>query len=585
MDGHRASLSPTPIIQQSTSQPPMRRWPFILFFTCLATLPQAIAAGESVSIFQEATAGKTGIAWVHENGKSKQRYLPEMTGSGVAIFDYNNDGWMDILLVNSGPNRFYHPTGELHQALYRNNRDGTYTDVAAAAGLKTELFGMGAAIGDYDNDGSEDIFVTGIDRCVLYHNNGDGTFTDATQASGLRATQWSTSAVWFDFDNDGKLDLFVAEFADYTGNKICSLAGSYGGSANNLPAAQSYYCHPRLLQSATSHLYRNLGNGKFADVTETTGLAFPGKAWGAVATDINQDGFLDLFVANDTVPNNLWINRQGHKFEDIALESGVAYSNDGIPRSGMGVDAADFDRDGHQDLIVGNIDTETTSLYRNLGNELFDDRNRRTGIGPGTRLLSTWGLQFLDYDNDGWPDIVLCNGYPDDTADERDNGITYRQPILLFRNIDGKAMQNVSPEAGPAFRLRYTARGLAVGDLNNDGYPDVVFTENGGPPHLLMNSAASGNTWAGLKLQPKMAAPGAAGAIIRWSAGGKTLSVQKTAGGSFLSSHDPRIILGSGKDQIDWIEVRWPRPSQRVDRIEHPRMNQYTTIAEGQSTP
>jgi hypothetical protein len=562
----------------------MSTWSAISALIYLAMFQLNITAEESTRLFQEIPSKDSGVAWIHQNGKSKQRYLPEMAGSGVAIFDYNKDGWMDIMLVNSGPSRFYHSSSGLHQALYRNNKDGTYTDVAQTAGLNTELFGMGTAIGDYDNDGWEDIFITGIDRCVLYHNNGDGTFTDVTRSSGIVATQWSTSAVWFDFDNDGKLDLFVAEFADYSDNKICSLAGSYGGSAPNLPTAQSYYCHPKVLKAAPSHLYRNLSNGKFADVSQAMGVAQPGKAWGAVSTDINHDGYMDIFVSNDTVPNFLWLNRQGHKFEDIGLESGVAYSNDGVPRSGMGVDAADFDRNGREDLIVGNIDTETTSLYRNLGSELFDDVNRKSGVGLGTRMLSTWGVRFLDYDNDGWLDIILCNGYPDDTADERDNGITYRQPIVLFHNMSGTKMQNVSVDAGPAFQKRYAARGLAVGDLNNDGFPDVVFTENGGPPHILMNSSGNGNNWLGLKLDAKQANPAAAGAVIRWRAGGETFATLKTAGGSFLSSHDPRIILGAGKTEIEWVEVQWPRPSEHVDRIDHPRMNQYITVTEGQSS-
>jgi enediyne biosynthesis protein E4 len=534
-------------------------------------------------IFEEIPSSQSGITWIHQNGKSKQRYLPEMTGAGIAIFDYNNDGWMDVFLVNSGPSRFYRPSGQLHAALYRNNHDGTFSDVTRSAGLNTELFGMGIAIGDYDNDGFDDVFITGIDRCVLYHNNGNGTFTDATQASGIVATQWSTSAVWFDFDNDGRLDLFIAEFGDYMDNKICSLAGSYGGNAPSLPTAQSYYCHPKLLKSASSHLYRNFGSGKFADVSQAVGLAQPGKAWGTVATDVDNDGYMDLFVSNDTVPNFLWLNENGQKFVDIGLESGVAYSNDGVPRSGMGIDAADFDRDGRQDLIVGNIDAETTSLYRNLGNDLFDDMNKKTGVAPATLMLSTWGLQFIDYDNDGWLDLVLCNGYPDDTADERNNGITYRQPILLLHNSGGKKMENVSATAGPAFQKRYTARGLAVGDLNNDGYPDIVFTENGGPPHILMNRDI-GNNWLGLKLEAKVANPAAAGAIIRWHTSGETFSMLKTAGGSFLSSRDPRVIVGTAKTQIDWIEVQWPPPSKSIDRIERPGMNQYLVIKEGQSS-
>jgi len=542
------------------------------------------ADGMAPTLFREVPPQQSGVTWVHDNGKSSKRYLPEMAGAGVAIFDYNNDGWMDILLVNSGPSGFFKPKTPLGQALYRNNHDGTFTDVTRKAGLSTELFGMGVAIGDYDGDGFEDIFIAGVGRCVLYHNNGDGTFTDVTQRSGITASQWSTSALWFDFDNDGKLDLFVAEFADYSGNRVCSLSDAYAGAARGLPMAQSYYCHPRLFKPAPSRLYRNLGNGKFADVSEQTGISLPGKAWGAVAADIDQDGYVDLFVSNDTMPNFLWRNREGKGFEEIGLQAGVAYSSDGIPRSGMGVDAADFDRDGREDLVVANIDAETTSLYRNAGDEVFDDVNMRTGVASVTRMLSGWGLHFLDYDNDGWPDLMLANGHPDDTADQRHNGITYQQPLLLLHNAAGKKLENVSHLAGNAFDQRYAARGLAVGDLNNDGYPDVVFTENGGPVHILMNSATSRNHWLGLQLRAKRANPAATGAVIRWSIAGNVFSRQTTAGGSYLSSQDPRQILGAGAGQIEWVEVRWPRPSDRIDRIVHPAMNRYITIREGESS-
>jgi hypothetical protein len=540
-----------------------------------------VAASASAQIFREVPSTESGITWSHENGRSKNRYLPETTGAGVAIFDYNNDGWMDILLVNSGTASFYNPGTPLRSALYRNNHDGTFTDVAKEAGLNTDIYGMGVAIGDYDGDGFPDIFISGMAKCVLYHNNRNGTFTDVTEASGIASSQWSTSSVWFDYDGDGKLDLFVGEFADYSTNRICGVSESYGGAEKGAVQGQSFYCVPSVLKPMPSHLYRNLGGGKFADVSESTGISTRGgRAWGVVAADINGDGYPDLFVSNDLAPNFLWVNQKGKSFEEAGLISGVGYSNDGVARSGMGVDAGDFDRDGREDLIVANIDAQTASLYRNTGRESFDDLNVKTGLGPATRMLSGWGLRFFDYDNDGWLDLILSNGHPDDQVDDRNSGIHYRQPLLLLHNLGGNKTVNVGTAAGNAFTGRYSARGLAVGDLNNDGFPDVVMTENGGPVHLLMNTAQGGNNWLGLTLVPKTANPAAAGSILRWSVGGKIYSRQKTAGGSFLSSHDPREIIGAGKARLDWVEVQWPLPSHRVDRIAHPEMNRYLVISE-----
>ena len=543
----------------------------------------ALAAVSPGPIFREVPPRESGITWIHHNGFSPQHYLPESTGPGVAIFDYNNDGWMDILLVDSGTSAFYKPDAPLHPVLYRNDGNGKFTDVSKEAGLSADLYGQGVAVADYDGDGYEDVFISGYGKCVLYHNNGNGTFTDVTAASGIAPTQWGSSAVWFDYDNDGKLDLFVGEFADYSSLRVCSASESYGGESGGSQSA--FYCTPKLFKPMPSELYRNLGNGRFANVSASMGIGSrPGKAWGVVATDINNDGFLDLFVANDIVPNYLWVNLGGKKFEEVGVEAGVGYSIEGAPRSGMGVDADDFDQDGRQDLIVANIDTQTTSLYRNVGQEMFDDVNLKTGVSQATRMMSGWGLRFIDYDNDGWPDLILSNGHPDDAVETRNAGIGYRQPILLMHNVAGAKMENVSSEAGPAFTKKYSSRGLAVGDLNNDGYPDVVFAENGGPVHVLMNTAASGNNWLALILRAKTTNPEATGAIIRWSVGGRIFSRLKTAGGSFLSSHDPRLILGAGKNQIDWIEIKWPRPSQQVDRINKPEMNRYMTVTEGPST-
>jgi enediyne biosynthesis protein E4 len=547
---------------------------------------QPAPSTSTLPIFEEVPPKQSGVTFIHHNGHSARRYLPETTGAGVAIFDYNNDGWPDILFVDSGPSPFYTPEKPLHPVLYRNNKNGTYTDVSVQAGLTTHLFGQGVAVADYDGDGYEDIFIAGFGKCVLYHNNGNGTFTDVTAASDIAPPPWGSSSVWFDFDNDGKLDLFVGEFADYSTLRTCSAAESYGGGTANPASNQKFfYCNPKILKPRGSYLYRNLGNGKFADVSDSTGISSQaGKLWGAVATDVNHDGYLDLFVSNDTVPNFLWINRSGKKFEEIGIQAGVGYSGDGSVRSGMGVDAGDVDQDGWQDLVVGNIDAQTASLYHNIGQEMFDDANLRTGLSQATRMLSSWGLSFFDYDNDGWPDLIICNGHPDDSVELHNPGVTYRQPLVLMHNLDGKRLENVAREAGKSFARKYSARGLAVGDLNNDGYPDLVFTENGGPGHVLINTARSRNHWLGLKLRGKIANPEALGTTIRWSVGGHVFSRFKKSGGSFLSSQEAREILGAGKSRIDWVEIKWSLPSHRIDRIVRPAMDRYLNVTEEVST-
>ena len=533
--------------------------------------------------FREADPAQSGVTWVHNNAMSDHRYLPETEPPGVAIFDYDNDGWMDLFMVNSGTAVFFRPRTPLRHALYRNNHDGTFTDVTQQAGITADLFGMGIAVGDYDGDGNEDLFITGYEKCVLYRNNGDGTFTDVTAGSGINPPGWSTAAVWFDYNNDAKLDLYVAQFVDYSSLRTCGAPESYGGNVQGSPAQQRYYCAPRIFRPTPSHLYRNEGGGKFTDVSQEVGISdHLGKGFGIVVTDINNDGYMDLFQANDMVPNLLFVNHKGKSFEEVGLPAGVGYSLSGQARSGMGVDAADFNGDGWQDLFVSNIDQELFSIYENNGDLTFDDLSLKTGVARVTRLLSGWGLKFFDYDNDGLVDLINANGHPDDMVDARSRGVTYREPLILFHDEGNGKLADVSQSSGEIFKRRVAGRGLAVGDLNNDGYLDVLVGVNGGSPILLWNNAETKNNWLGLHLVGTTTNPSAIGAIIKWQAEGRVRSLLKSAGGSFMSSHDPRVVLGLGKsEKVDWLEIHWPAPSQRVDRFTSLPVNRYVTIVEG----
>jgi predicted NUDIX family NTP pyrophosphohydrolase len=527
------------------------------------------------ALFEEILPNVSGINWVHENAMSPDRYLPETMGPGVAFVDYDNDGWVDIFMVNSGESDFYKPGKPLKNALYRNNRDGTFTDVTDKAGLAGgKEFGMGCAIADYDNDGLPDIFVTAYGRCTLYRNNGNGSFTDVTDKSGLAAPGWTTSAVWFDYDNDGKLDLFLCSFVEF------SLKSNVFCGDNKL--GKRFYCIPRVFKPTPSILYHNNGDGTFTDVSAGTDIHRAlGKALGVVATDINGDGLMDLFVANDTVQNFLFANRGKGKWEEIALAAEVGFSSNGQPRSGMGVDAADINADGKQDLFVANVDQEMFSLYKNNGNEFFSDIAAAHGVAQATRLLSGWGLKFFDYDNDGQVDLFLANGHPDDMIENYSQQVHYKEPLVLFHH-DGTKLTNVSAQAGPVFQKMFPARGLAIGDYNNDGRIDVLVGNNGGAPVLLKNNAGEGHHWVGLRLQGTSCNRDAIGATITWSANGQTRSRFKTSGGSYLSSHDMREVLGLGAAaNVDWIEIKWPPPSGRVERISEVPVDRYVTIVEG----
>src|SRR6267378_4156639 len=471
----------------------------------------------------------SGINFVHTSGSSPQKYLPESTGAGCAFFDFDNDGWMDIYLVNSGPCDFWNPPKPLRNALYRNNRDGTFTDVTAK--------------------------------------------------SGVAAPGWASSAVWFDYDNDGRLDLFVCRFVDFSKLKhhVCN--------APNIPALAGIneYCYPRIFDPMPSWLFHNNGDGTFTDVSQPTGIgANAGKAWGVVATDINNDGFPDLFVANDTTANFIFANRAGRRFEEIGFTAGVAYGEGGKARSGMGVDSADLDQDGWMDLFVTNLDHEFYGIYHNKRDETFEDIAAPSGIARATQTMSGWGVKFFDYDNDGNLDLFIANGHPDDLIDKINPVVTYSEPMLLFQNT-GAGLKNVSAESGPLFSRQLSARGLALGDFDNDGSVDVLVAVNDGAPVLLRNNAGKQNNWLGVILVGKKSNPDAIGARVTYQAGDLKRHQMKVGGGSYLSSHDPRMVLGLGKrEKIDWLEVKWPMPGGTTQRFSGLPINRYIKIVEGQ---
>ncbi|HSR50481.1 MAG TPA: CRTAC1 family protein [Acidobacteriota bacterium] len=534
-----------------------------------------LAAGQSDKpLFQSIPPSQSGITWVHESARSEEHYLPETMSGGLAFLDYDQDGWMDLYMVNTGPSEFFTPTTPLSNALLRNQGDGTFRDVTAKAGVEARTFGMGAAVGDYDNDGYPDLYLTSHGRTILYRNKGDGTFEDVTEKAGVLVEGWTTSAAWFDYDNDGLLDLFVCNFVKFSKEHHISCGLN--------PLGKSFYCVPRVFEPTSGKLFRNNGDGTFSDAAEGTAIGeVKGKALGVVTADINNDRRLDIFVANDTVQDFLFINRGKNEWEEVGLFAGVGLSSEGSAQSGMGVDAADFDGDGWQELYVANIDHQYFSLFKNNRDESFQDLSISSPLGRSTFLLSGWGVRFFDFDHDGDLDLIQANGHPDDMIDEYASSVTYREPLLLFENRQG-GLVDISDQAGPAFKHTYPARGLALGDYDNDGRSDAAIANIGEAPLLLRNQSQSGHHWVGLRLVGRTCNRDAVGAKVTYSVEGKARTRFLNGGGSYLSAHDPRLILGLGPaDKVDWIEIRWPLPSDKVERLEEVPLDRYLTVEEG----
>jgi enediyne biosynthesis protein E4 len=523
--------------------------------------------------FADVTA-LAGIHFKHNSGAFGKKYLPETMGSGVCFLDYDNDGWQDILLVNSmdWPE---HKSGKSFPALYHNNKDGTFTDVTQQAGLAVEMYGQGCTVGDYDNDGNVDIYITTLGSNHLFRNLGNGKFADVTTKAGVADPGFSSSAVWFDYDNDGKLDLFVAHYIDWSvaSDQYCSLDNK-----------NKSYCTPQTYKGQSSTLFHNKGNGTFENVTQRAGLYDPtSKSLGVALLDYDNDGWLDLFVSNDTEPNKLYRNNHNGTFSDVAIAAGVAYSDAGTVRAGMGTDAADYDNSGKQSLVVGNFTNEGMALYHNDGSGLFTNEAAPTGISRLTTKSLTFGTFFFDYDLDGQLDILAINGHVSDDIAVVQPNVKYAQPPHLFRNLGKGKFEEVTTKVGAALARPVVGRGAAYADFDNDGDLDLLITANNGAARLLRNDGGNQNDMLRIKTMGTRSNRDGIGAkiTVKASTGARLFGMVKT-GSSYLSQSELPLTFGLGKPEagktVD-LEIVWP--SGQKDAISGIRPNQFITVKEG----
>ncbi len=523
--------------------------------------------------FTEVTQ-QAGIHFKHNSGAFGAKLLPETMGSGVCVIDYDNDGWPDIFFVNSmdWPG---HANEKSYPALYHNNRDGTFTDVTRQAGLAVEMYGMGCAVGDFDNDGFDDIYVTAIGGSHLFRNLHNGKFADVTAKAGLADSGFPTGAVWFDYDNDAKLDLFVAHYVDWSQktDQFCSLDGKHKS-----------YCTPEAYKGESARLFHNLGNGRFEDATKRAGLYDPnGKSLGVALLDYDNDGWIDLFVSNDTAANKLYHNNHNGTFSDVGFAAGVAFSDAGRARAGMGTDAGDYDSSGRQSLVVGNFTDESISLYHNDGSGLFTDQSASAGIASPSALSLTFGCFFFDYDLDGRLDIFAANGHVADDINVMRPNLHYAEPPLLFHNKGQGKFQDASTDVGAALRHAMVARGAAYADFDNDGDLDLVVTTNNGPAHLFRNDNGNRNDMLRIKLVGTKSNRDAIGAkVTLTAAGGMRQLAMVKSGSSYLSQSELPLTFGLGKpgsvSEVS-LEIEWP--SERRESLGHVKPDQFLVIEEG----
>ncbi len=533
------------------------------------------ATAETSAIQFRDITQSAGVHFVHNNGAFGKKFLPETMGPGVAFIDYDNDGWPDIFLVN-GMDWPGHVQKHSTPKLYRNNHDGTFTDVTHKAGLDVELFGMGAAVGDYDNDGYDDLFVTAYGQSHLFHNNGNGTFTDVTQKAGLLGPkEFSTSAAWVDYDKDGHLDLVVGNYVQWTRETdlYCTLDGK-----------SKSYCTPESYKGTSVRLWHNRGNGTFEDVTQKAGLGDPtSKTLGVAMLDYDNDGWPDLLFSNDTQPNKLYRNNGNGTFTEKAVVAGIAFSEDGVARAGMGVDAADYDHSGFPSLLITNFSNQMLSLYHNEGKGLFVDEAPRSEIGRASLLTLGFGCFFFDYDLDGWPDVLVANGHIDADIQRVQANVKYAMPPHLFRNLGKGRFEEVTKSLGAAFSSPRVGRGAAYADINNDGRLDLLLSTNGGPVYLFRNEAqgaAASNHSLRIKLTGTKSNRNGIGATVRLSAGGETQTQMLRSGSSYLSASELVLTFGLARNErADSLEIRWP--SGQIDRLSNANAGQTVTVTEG----
>jgi hypothetical protein len=542
----------------------------LLAASSLMALCTAGAAAAQKVAFRDITR-QAGIHFVHNNGAFGKKYLPETMGPGCAFFDYDNDGWPDILIVN-GENWPGHPGPVTTPKLYHNNHDGSFTDVTHKAGLAVPMFAMGVAIGDYDNDGYDDIFITALGQSHLFHNNRNGTFTDVTKSAGLWGpNDFSTGAAWVDYDRDGKLDLVVANYVQWSipGDLFCTLDGK-----------NKSYCTPESYKGATARLWHNRGNGKFEDATEKAHFFDnTSKSLGIAIFDYNGDGWPDIVLANDTQPNKLYLNKKDGTFEEKAVPAGIAFSEDGVARAGMGVDAADYDRSGRPSLIITNFANQMISLYHNEGNGLFVDEAPSSEVGRATLVTLGFGCFFFDYDNDGWPDILVADGHIEDQIEKVQKRVSYAEPPHVFRNLGGGKFVETTQSLGSVFAAPKVARGAAYADIDNDGALDVLMTTNGGRAYLFHNEGVTNHSLR-IKLEGTKSNRDGIGAVITVLSGGDRQWKMVRSGSSYLSQSELIATFGLGqRAKADAIEIRWP--SGQFDKLSNVHAGETVTVQEG----